>query len=139
MQMSPYLSFNGNCEEAFKFYEQCLGGKLGEVFRYGGTPMAEHAPADFADKIMHGSLTIGDQVLMGADAPQGQYEEPKGISLSLHIKSIADAERTFNDLSEGGKVVMPIQQTFWAARFGMLVDRFGIAWMINCEGASQPS
>lgn len=139
MQMTPYLSFNGNCEEAFKFYEQCLGGKLGEVFRYGGTPMAEHAPVGWADKIMHGSLTIGDQVLMGADAAPDHYEEPKGISLSLHIKSIADAERTFTDLAEGGNVVMPIQQTFWAARFGMLVDRFGIPWMINCEGTDQPS
>lgn len=100
--------------------------------------MAEHAPAGWGDKVMHCSLAIGDQVLMGADAPPGQYEEPKGISLSLHIKSIADAENTFNELSQGGKVVMPIQQTFWAARFGMLVDRFGIPWMINCEGTEQP-
>lgn len=139
MQMSPYLNFKGDCEEAFKFYEQCLGGKPGELFRYGGTPMAEHAPAEWADKIMHGSLTIGDQVLMGADAPPGQYEEPKGISLSLHTQSVEDAERTFNELAKDGKIVMPLEKTFWAARFGMLVDRFGIPWMINCEGTDQPS
>lgn len=139
MQMSPYLSFKGDCEEAFKFYEQSLGGRPGELFRYGGTPMAEQAPAEWADKIMHGSLTIGDQVLMGADMPPGQYEEPKGISLSLHIKSVADAERTFNDLAKDGTIVMPLEKTFWAARFGMLVDRFGIPWMINCEGTDQPS
>ena len=139
MQMSPYLSFKGDCEEAFKFYEQSLGGRPGELFRYGGTPMAEQAPAEWADKIMHGSLTIGDQVLMGADMPPGQYEEPKGISLSLHIKSAADAERTFNDLAKDGTIVMPLEKTFWAARFGMLVDRFGIPWMINCEGTDQPS
>jgi PhnB protein len=139
MQMSPYLSFNGDCEAAFNFYEQCLGGQLGELFRYGGTPMAVDAPADWANKVMHGSVTIGNQVLMGADSPPGQYEESKGISLSLHIKSTDDAERIFNDLAKDGKVVMPLEKTFWAARFGMLVDRFGIPWMINCEGTDQPS
>jgi PhnB protein len=97
------------------------------------------APADWANKVMHGSVTIGNQVLMGADSPPGQYEESKGISLSLHIKSTDDAERIFNDLAKDGKVVMPLEKTFWAARFGMLVDRFGIPWMINCEGTDQPS
>ena len=134
MQMSPYLSFNGDCEEAFKFYERSLGGKLGELFRYGGTPMAGEVPADMSNKVMHGSVTIGDQVLMGADSPPGQHEETKGISLSLHIKSTAEAERIFQELSQDGRVVMPLEKTFWAALFGMLVDRFGIPWMINCEG-----
>ena len=101
--------------------------------------MADHVPAGWSDKVMHGNLTIGDQALMGADAPPGRYEEPKGISLSLHIKSVADAERIFDELAEGGRVVMPLEKTFWAARFGMLVDRFGIPWMINCEGSDQPA
>ena len=135
MQMSPYLSFKGDCEVAFKFYEQNLGGKLGELFRYGGSPMAADAPADWADKIMHGSVTIGDQVLMGADVGPQQYEEPKGISLSLHMKSTAEAERIFHALATDGKVVVPLEKTFWAALFGMVIDRFGIPWMINCEGA----
>ena len=137
MQMNPYLSFKGECEAAFKFYEQCLGAQPGAIFRYAGTPMADHAPADWQDKVMHGSLTIGDQTLMGADATPDQYEEPKGFSLSLQIKSEADAERIFNDLASDGRVVMPLEKTFWAARFGMLVDRFGIPWMINCEGSDQ--
>jgi PhnB protein len=138
MQMNPYLSFKGECEAAFKFYEQCLGAQLGEIFRYGGTPMADHSPADWQDKVMHGSLTIGDQTLMGADVAPDQYEEPKGFSLSLQIKSTAEAERIFDELAKDGRVVMPLEKTFWAARFGMLVDRFGIPWMINCEGADQP-
>ena len=112
MQMSPYLSFNGECEAAFKFYEQCLGGQLGAIFRYAGTPLADQVPADWSDKVMHGSLTIGDQTLMGADVAPDQYEEPKGFSLSLQIKSEADAERIFNDLASDGRVVMPLEKTF---------------------------
>ena len=81
-------------------------------------------------------LTVGDQVMMGSDAPPGRYEEPKGFSVSVQIKDPAEAERIFQALAENGKVQMPIQQTFWAARFGMLMDQFGIPWMINCEQAS---
>jgi PhnB protein len=134
MQMTPYLSFKGQCEAAFRFYEQCLGGQVEAMFRYAGTPMAEQVPADWQDKVMHGSLTVGDQLLMGGDVAPDRYEEPRGFSLSLQIKSTADAERIFQQLAEGGRVVMPLEQTFWAARFGMVVDRFGIPWLINCEG-----
>jgi PhnB protein len=137
MQVSPYLSFKGECEAAFKFYEQCLGGQLGAVFPYAGSPLADQVPADWSDKVMHGSLTIGDQTLMGADMAPGQYEEPKGFSLSLQIKSTADAERIFRELAKDGRVVTPLEKTFWAARFGMLVDRFGIPWLINCEVSDQ--
>ena len=133
MQMSPYLSFSGDCEAAFKFYEQHLEGKLGEMFRYGGSPMADQAPAGWSDKIMHGSITIGGQVLMGADVVPTQYEVAKGFSLSLHLRSAADGQRIFDALANGGKVVMPFEKTFWAEGFGMVVDRFGIPWSINCE------
>ena len=133
MQMNPYLSFKGDCEAAFKHYEQYLGGQLGPIFRYGGSPMADQAPPDWADKIMHGSITIGGQVLMGGDVAPERYQEPKGFSLSLQIPSIAEAERVFQDLSSDGMVLMPLEKTFWAARFGMLVDRFGIPWLVNCE------
>lgn len=136
MQMNPYLSFNGDCEAAFKFYEQCLGAQLGPIFRYGGSPMADQAPADWSDKIMHGSLTIGDQLVMGADLVPEKYEQPKGISLSLQIKSTDQAERIFQQLSENGTVVMPLEKTFWAERFGVVVDRFGIPWLVNCEGSA---
>ena len=136
MQLNPYLSFKGDCEAAFKFYEQCLDAQLGPLFRYAGSPMEAQAPADWADKIMHGSVTVGGQVLMGADIAPEQYEEPKGFSLSLQMSDTAEAERIFQELSQGGRVVLPLEQTFWAARFGMLVDRFGIPWLINCDGSS---
>ena len=136
MQINTYLNFKGDCEEAFKLYEQCLGGKIGMIFRYGESPMADQVPADWAGKIMHGSMTFGDQVLMGADTAD-HYEEPKGISLSIHPKSTSEAERIFGELAKDGKIVMPLEKTFWAARFGMLVDRFGIPWMVNCEETDQ--
>jgi PhnB protein len=139
MQMNPYLSFGGDCEEAFNFYEKCLDGKLGEIFRYAGTPVSEQVPADWQNKVMHGSMTIGEQVLMGADIAPDRYEKPQGFSLSLQIKNTTQAERIFQILAKDGTVVLPLQQTFWAARFGMLVDRFGIPWMINCEGSEQPA
>jgi PhnB protein len=135
MEMNPYLSFNGHCEAAFKFYEDCLGARLGAIFRYGGSPMADAVPADWQDKVMHGSLTIGGQELMGGDVAHG-YEEPKGFSLSLQMKDTSEAERIFHELSQDGRIVMPLEKTFWAARFGMVVDRFGIPWLINCEGSS---
>jgi len=135
MQVNPYLSFKGDCEAAFKFYEQSLGGKPGGLFRYAGTPLAGQVPADWQDKIMHASVTVGDQVLMGGDVAPGQYEEPKGFSLSIQIQSTDDAERIFHELASGGRVVMPLEKTFWAARFGMVVDRFGIPWLINCEAS----
>ena len=136
MQLNPYLTFNGQCEAAFKFYERCLGGKIVAMMPHEGTPAAEHVPAEWRNKILHARLTVGDQVVMGSDAPPGRYEEPKGFSVSVQIKDPAEAERIFHALAENGKVQMPIQQTFWAARFGMLMDQFGIPWMINCEQAS---
>ena len=136
MQFAPYLSFNGNCEAAFTLYAQVLGGQVGEMFRYGGSPLANEVPPDWHDKVMHGSVTLVNQVVMGADMAPGTYEVPKGFSLSLHMRSTADAERIFGELARDGKVQMPLEKTFWAERFGVLVDRFGIAWSINCEGAA---
>ena len=135
MEMSPYLSFKGECEAAFTFYEQCLGGTLGPIFRYAGTPFADQVPDDWQNKVMHGSLTLGSQVLMGADVAPDRYEEPKGFSLSLQLKSAAVAERLFRELSTNGKVVAPLEKTFWAARFGVVTDRFGVTWLINCDGS----
>ena len=131
MQMNPYLNFNGECEAAFTFYEQCLGGQLGAIFRYAGTPLADQVPSDWQDKVMHGSLTIGGQVLMGGDVAQD--DRPRGFSLALNLANTTEAERIFHALSQDGRVTVPLEQTFWAARFGMVVDRFGIPWMVNCD------
>ncbi len=133
MQVNPYLTFNGQCETAFKFYERVLGGKIEAMMTYGSSPMADQTPPEWRNKIMHTRLTIGGELLMGSDAPPDRYEPMKGISVTLGIEKPADAERIFHALAENGTVQMPIQETFWAARFGMLVDQFGTPWMINCE------
>jgi PhnB protein len=136
MELNPYLFFNGQCEAAFKFYEQCLGGKIVAMLTHGETPMAEHVSPEWQGKIVHARLAVGDRVLMGSDAPPEYYEEPKGFSISLSIDDPAEAERIFNALAENGRVQMALEETFWAVRFGMVVDRFGTPWMINCEKAS---
>lgn len=87
---------------------------------------------------MHGSVTFGDQVLMGGDVAPNRYEEPKGFSLSVHLDNPAEAERIFAELSRDGQSVIPLEKTFWAERFGMVVDRFGVPWLINCEGSAPP-
>jgi PhnB protein len=133
MKLYPYLSFNDECEAAFKFYEQCLGGKIEMMTTFGDSPMAAQTPPDKLDKIMHVTLNVGDMVLMGSDAPPDSFEKPQGFSVSLVFDDPAEAERIFNALAENGTVQMPIQSTFWSPKFGMLIDRFGTPWMINCD------
>ena len=137
MQMNPYLSFDGKCETAFKFYEKVLGGKVLMMMKYGESPMAAQTPPESRDKIMHARLAVGDKLLMGSDAPAQMYEPMKGIQVTLSVEQPAEADRIFSALAENGSVRMPIQETFWAQRFGMLVDQFGTPWMINCERPGQ--
>jgi len=139
MQLSPHLNFNGQCREAFKLYQECLGGTPKFAMTWGESPMADKVPAEWRDKIIHAALVIGETTLTGADAPPGQYEEPRGITIAIPAKDTADAERIFRSLSEGGKVTMPLEKTFWSPAFGMFVDRFGIPWMVNCEPAESSS
>jgi PhnB protein len=141
MQLNSYLNFNGQCEAAFKFYERCLGGKIQMMMTYGESPMAEQVTPESRNKIIHVTMAVGDGLLMGSDAmgsdaPPQRYEKPQGFFVQVAIEHPDDAERLFQALSENGTVRMPLQQTFWAARFGMLVDQFGTPWMINC---SQPA
>lgn len=136
MQLSTYLNFNDQCEAAFKFYEQCLGGKIDAMMTYEGSPMAEEVPPEWHNKIMHASLTLGDRTLMGADSPPGQYEEAKGFHVLIGVDDPTKAEQIFQALAENGTVQMPIQETFWADRFGMLIDQFGTPWMVNCDKAA---
>ncbi|WGV23991.1 VOC family protein [Halotia branconii] len=133
MKINSYLNFNGNCQEAFKFYEQCLGGKIVMMLTHGDAPTAEHIPTLWHDKIMHVCLDLGDQLLMGSDSPPDYFETPQGFYVQLSIEEPDQAERIFYALAENGKVKMAIDQTFWSVRFGMLVDQFGIPWMVNCQ------
>jgi PhnB protein len=135
MQLNSYLHFNGQCEEAFKFYEKCLGGKIDATFPYEGTPGSESMNPEWRAKIVHARMTVGGQVLMGMDAPPPRYQKPQGFNVNIGIKTFAEGKKVFEALAENGNVVMAFGPTFWAAGFGMVVDRFGIPWMINCEKA----
>ena len=133
MEANAYLMFNGDCAEAFKLYEKVLDAKIEGMFPYAGSPAAEHAPAEFGDKIMHATMSIGHTKIMASDAPPGQYRKPEGISVALGLNDVAKGEQIFTALAENGHVIMPYQKTFWAAGFGMCVDRFGIPWMVNVD------
>ena len=136
MELNPYLTFNGQCEAAFKFYEKVFGGKIEAMMTFGSSPMAEQTPPEWRNKIMHARMSVGGKTLMASDAPPDRYEAMKGIMVTLGIDDPGEAERIFRALSEKATIQMPIQKTFWAERFGMLVDQFGTPWMVNCEKAA---
>ena len=134
MKINPYLIFNGDCKAAFTFYAQALQGRIDVMMTFGESPAREHFPADLHNLIIHTCLSVDDQRIMGSDTtPDRPTDDMAGCSISLNVDSIAEAERVFAALSEDGNVQMPLEATFWAARFGMLVDRFGVSWMVNCE------
>lgn len=133
MHINAYLNFNGRCEEAFKFYEQALGGKIQMMSRFEDFPMAQQMPAEMRGKILHAQILIGDTLIMGSDPPPDRFSPQKGFALSLQVKTGAEAERLFHALAENAQIGMPMGKTFFAERFGMLTDRFGVPWMIVCE------
>ena len=132
MRLIPYLQFKGQCEVAFKTYETCLGGKITFMMRYAEAPQGEKAePAGWGDKIYHVTLLVGDYMLQGADVPPESYQTPQGFSLNLELQDARKGERIFNELAQNGTVKMQFEETSWAQRFGVLVDRFGVPWLIN--------
>jgi len=134
MQASVYLMFKGNCEEAFQYYAKVTGGTIGMMMANRGSPAEQHTPAEWQDKILHASLTIGGTRIMASDGlPGRQHKDVGGFCVSLGVDSSADAERIFAAFSEGGNVSMPMGETFFAERFGMVTDRFGTPWMVVCE------
>ena len=133
MQLYPNLTFDGQCEAAFKFYEECFHGKTIFMMTYENTPMDFQAPPDWRKKISHATFALGAFMLSGSDALPGQYQKPQGFALQFNLSDPVEAERIFKTLAESGAVQMPLEETFWALRFGQLVDQFGIPWVINCE------
>jgi PhnB protein len=131
MRLDIYLNYPGHCEEAFRFYEQHLGGKITGVSRHGEQPGGSDLPAEWKGKILHARIEIGNTVLMGADIPSA--EPMRSAYLTLSVDSAEEAERLYALLSDGGQVFMKMEETFFASRFGMLRDRFGTSWMILCE------
>jgi PhnB protein len=133
MQLSTHLNFNGNCDEAMNFYAKTFGGTVNFKMTWGESPMCDQAGPEFNDKIMHQSIKVGNTILMGADTPPERFQKAQGIVVSIATDTPEEADRVFNALTNGGSIEMPIQETFWAQRFGMATDRFGIPWMVNCE------
>jgi len=133
MKLNTYLHFNGNCEEALNFYVKALGAKPVMMMRYGDSPMAKETAKELHQKILHGRITIGDNVIMASDAPPGRFQDQAGFSINIGVDTPGEAERLFNALSEKAEIGMPMAETFWAQRFGMLKDQFGVPWMVNCE------
>jgi PhnB protein len=133
MKCIPYLLFDGNCREAFKAYEKIFNGKIQAMMTFDETPAAKDMGPEWRNMIIHAYMTFGDSTLMASDAPPQHFEPMQGLSVSLHPETVQEAERIFNALAEGADVKMPLQETFWAQRYGMLVDRFGTPWMINCS------
>ena len=133
MRADPYLNFKGQCGEAFSLYERVLGGTIVGKMSFAESPMADQIPAEQRDWLIHARLVAGDVVLMGSDAPPDKYRAAAGTYISLQVETPSEADRIFGALAEGGRVEMPIQETFWARRFGSCADRFGILWMVNCD------
>jgi PhnB protein len=139
MSLKPQLSlmFNGQCEAAFTFYAQHLNATIVGVARYAGSPMAGSVPPEWGDKVMHGSIAVGDTIIAGADVHSLHYRQPRGFSVLLGVAIPEDADRIFQALADGGTVTVPLQETFWSARYGAVTDQFGVPWEINC--AQQPT
>jgi PhnB protein len=134
-QLCAYLSFDGTCAEAMRFYERTIGGRLEDLLRFADTPAADSVPEASRNRIMHAYLVLPDgSALMAGDAPTGQPFEPmRGVAMTLTFPTVAEARRVFTALADGGRVQMPMGPTFWATEFGMLTDRFGTPWIINGE------
>jgi PhnB protein len=130
MKLHTYLNFGGNCEEAFRFYEKNLGGKIEMMMRYADQPDPKNVPPGTEKYVLYLNMTIGETQLMGSDVPPDRFQPMRSVYLSLAVDSSEEAERIFKLLAQGGEVFMPMEETFFAHRFGMLRDRFGTSWMI---------
>jgi PhnB protein len=132
MPLNPYLHFNGNAEEALEHYRSALGGDI-EIMRWKGSPAEGYVPADWGSKVMHGRLSSPAGVIMAADgSPESAGKTGDNVSIAVHPESEAAADAIFAKLSDGGQVTMALEKTFFSKKFGMLVDKFGVSWMVNC-------
>ncbi len=130
MQVQPYLFFDGRCEEAIAFYKKALGAEVGMLMRWKDSPDKSMCTPNNENKVMHASLMIGETRVMASDGRNTGTPKFEGFALSVNAKDEPDADRKFNALSDGGRVMMPLGKTFFSPRFGMLVDRFGVHWMV---------
>lgn len=133
-KLNPYLNFNGTADEAIKLYEKALGAKAGNIMRFGEMGGAD-VPPEHKNRVLHAPLQIGNGVVMVSDTRPGDPVSTTGsnVTVALHFDDPVDMARRFEALAAGGKITMPLTDTFWGAKFGMLTDAFGIRWMFNCE------
>jgi PhnB protein len=133
MEIEPYLHFGGTCEEALNFYASVFGGEITSLNRFDGSPLMNELPPEYASKIMHANFKAPNGVkFMASDGrPNSTHDHGSRVSLSISTADVAEGERTFRALAEGGKILMDYQKTFWGATFGMLTDKYGIDWMVN--------
>ncbi len=133
MRMITYLNYGGNCEQAFRFYEQHLGGKIVALARHKEQPNTHLVPAGWENAVLNARMTIGETELMGADIPPDRFQPMRSAYLTLLVDSAKEAEGIYALLSDGGQIFMPMEETFFASRFAMLRDKFGTSWMILHE------
>ena len=133
MRLNTYLNFGGNCAEAFRFYEEHLGGKIGMMMKHSDMPDPSKVILGMENAVLHATITIGDTLIMASDVPPDRWKPMRSAYLALNLASDADAERLFALLADGGEVFMPLQETFFATRFAQLRDRFGTSWMLIHE------
>jgi PhnB protein len=134
MSLSLHLTFDGACQAAFTCYARTLGGTITYLATYGESPMADQVPEHWETRVMHATLRLDDGLtLMGNDAQPNSYQAPQGFAIVLGTDDLEVARRTFDALADGGVILMPLAATFWAAAFGVVADRFGVTWEINCE------
>ncbi|GKX54198.1 VOC family protein [Leminorella grimontii] len=136
MELQPYLFFAGNCEEALQFYQRSIGAEVTYLLRYKDSPEphSDPIPEEWQNKVMHANVRIGESQFMASDGKcDDNYPDFNGFSLTLHADSRKDAERLFKSLASGGRVTQPFQATFWSSGFGMVLDRFGVSWMIMSD------
>jgi PhnB protein len=139
MKLLTYLNYGGNCEQAFRFYEKHLGGKITSMMTHGQNPGPSNVPPELKNTILHARLSIGETELLASDVPPERFQPMRSVYLSLSLDSTSEAERVYALLSEGGQIFMPMQETFFAFRFAMLRDKFGTSWMIIHERPSPRS
>ena len=130
MQLNTYLNYGGNCEQAFRFYEEHLGGKVTMLMRHGEQPNASNVAPEWKNAVLHARMTLGGTDLLGADIPPDRFQPMRSAYLTLSVASVGEAERVYDLLTDGGEIFMKLEETFFASRFAMLRDRFGTSWMI---------
>jgi PhnB protein len=133
VKLNTYLNYGGNCRQAFHFYEEHLGGKITTMSTYAEQPLPSTIPPGMKDAVLHARINIAGVELMGSDVPAERFQPMRSVYLSMSVSSTEEAERIYGLLSDGGQIFMPMQETFFAFRFGMLRDKFGTSWMIIHE------